>query len=306
MKKVTIIIVNWNGKKDTVHCLSSIAGMPLRGVTLETVVVDNGSTDESVAYLSKKFPWVTILTLPRNMGFTGGNNTGMRYAMGRGTDYLWLLNNDTILSSDAIRLTDAFSDSKVGIAGSKIYFASGHEYHADRYTKDELGKVFWYAGGRVDWDNMYASHRGVDEVDSGQYDEVCKTPFVTGCSMMIKREVVEAIGYLDDKYYLYLEDLDYGLRAKRAGFHLVYFPKSVLWHVNAGSSGGAGNPLHDYYITRNRLLVGLRYAPFRTKLALGRETWKFLVGGSPEKKRAVLDFFSGRWGKQYEPKKSKT
>lgn len=304
MKKITLVMVNWNGSRDTRESLSSLQRLKSSGVSLETVVVDNGSTDGSVARLSAEFPRVTILALDKNLGFTGGNNTGIRYAMSRGAEFVWLLNNDTIADPGALSLVEAFRDAHVGIAGSKIYFAPGHEYHKDRYAKNELGKVFWYAGGRIDWDNMYASHRGVDEVDAGQYDEVTETPFVTGCSMMIRRDVVEQIGVLDDKFYLYLEDLDYGLRAKARGFRLLYYPKSVIWHVNAGSSGGAGNPIHDYYITRNRLLVGMRYAPVRTKAALIREAVRLVTQGNPEKKKAVLDALFGRWGKQYEPKKA--
>ena len=121
--------------------------------------------------------------------------------------------------------------------------------------------------------------------------------------MMVRRDVVEQVGVLDDKFYLYLEDLDYGLRSKAAGFSLVYYPKSVIWHVNAGSSGGAGNPIHDYYITRNRLLVGMRYAPNRTKVALIREAWRLYFGSNAEKKKAVIDALLGKWGRQYESKK---
>lgn len=304
MKKISLVIVNWNGSADTANCLASIYKMRTPGVTLETIVVDNGSTDGSVAKISQAFPWVTILSMDRNLGFTGGNNTGIRYAMLHNADYIWLLNNDTTVHPEAVTLVDAFRDPHVGIAGSKIYFSPGHEYHKDRYTKNERGKVFWYAGGLVDWDNMYASHRGVDEVDTGQYDGVSETPFVTGCSLMIKRSVIEKIGQLDDAFYLYLEDLDYGLRAKSAGFRLVYYPSSVIWHVNAGSSGGAGSSIHDYYITRNRLLVGMRYAPLRTKLALLREAWWSMYGANKEKKRAVIDALLGKWGKQYEPKKN--
>lgn len=304
MKKVALIIVNWNGHKDTVRCLESVKNIHIpNGLTLETIVVDNGSTDESVKYLSKAYPQATVLTLHENLGFTGGNNVGIGYGMKRNADYIWLLNNDTIVDSHVLSLVEAFSDHAVGVAGSKIYFAPGHEYHKARYSKTEIGKVFWYAGGLVDWDNMYASHKGVDEVDVGQYDILTETPFVTGCSMMIKREVIEKIGMLDDRFYLYLEDLDFGLRAKEAGFRLVYFPQSKLWHVNAGSSGGAGNPIHDYYITRNRLWIGLRYAPLRTKFALLREAFRFLHHGNSIKKQAVKDFFLHKWGKQYEPKK---
>ncbi len=303
MSKVTIVIVNWNGIRDTIRCLESIERIKKQGIDLTTVVVDNGSTDGSVATLKKKFAWVVILALPRNLGFTGGNNAGMRYAISHGGDFVWLLNNDTLVHPDALRITKAFEDEAVGIAGSKIYFAPGHEYHRDRYKEADKGKVFWYAGGLVDWDNMYASHKGVDEVDHGQYDAVERTPFISGCSMMIRRAVIESIGYLDEKFYLYLEDLDYCLRAKKRGYELVYYPSSVIWHVNAGSSGGAGNPLHDYYITRNRLLVGWRYASLRTKLALVREGARFLLGANAVKRWAVWNALVGKWGKQYEPKK---
>jgi len=302
-RNVSIVIVNWNGKDDTVVALTSIKTMDKRGCELAVIVVDNGSTNDSVAVIKKAHPWVRLIETGTNLGFTGGNNVGMKAALCDGADFVWLLNNDIICHRDALCLVDAFEDESVGLAGSKIYFAPGKEYHRDRYTKSEQGNVFWYAGGLVDWDNMYASHRGVDEVDHGQYDETAKTPFITGCSMMIRRDVIETIGFLDDKFYLYLEDLDYCLRAQNAGFQTVYFPRSIIWHVNAGSSGGAGNPLHDYYLTRNRLLVGIRYAPLRTKLALVREAVRFVLGPSPVKRKAVLDAALGKFGNQYEPRK---
>ncbi len=307
MKKIVLVIVNWNGYIDTQKCLASITKLRIpENTSLETIIVDNGSTDISVQRLSNGFPWATILTLDENLGFTGGNNIGIQYAMKSGADYIWLLNNDTVVHQNALSLIDAFKDPTVGIAGSKIYFAPGHEFYASRYKKSQRGKVFWFAGGLIDWENMYASHKGVDEVDSGQYDQIVDTPFVTGCSMMIKREVVDRIGLLDDRFYLYLEDLDFGLRAKSQGFTLVYYPNSVIWHINAGSSGGVGNEIHDYYITRNRLWIGMKYAPIRTKFALFREAFRFLSERNTTKKMAVVDFFLHKWGKQYEPKKTVT
>lgn len=296
-------MVNWNGKDDTVVALSSLKKMDKYGNDVSVIVVDNGSTNDSVSVITKSHPWVTLIETGKNLGFTGGNNIGIKAAIKEGADFVWLLNNDIIAHKNALRILDAFEHNNVGLAGSKIYFAPGKEYHKDRYTKSERGKVFWYAGGLIDWDNMYASHRGVDEVDEGQYDKVEETPFITGCSMMIQREVIEKIGYLDDKFYLYLEDLDYCLHAKRAGYKRMYVPSSVIWHVNAGSSGGPGNPMHDYYLTRNRLLVGMRYASIRTKLALFRESLRFLAFGSRVKKKAVLDAFFCRFGNRYEPKK---
>ncbi len=301
--EVFVITVNWNRKSDTEACLSSLEKIEKCGVNLHVIVVDNGSADDSVASIRKKFPWVTLLPTGRNLGFTGGNNVGITYALRHQADFVWLLNNDTFVDTHVLNVLKAFGDPKVGIAGSKIYFAPGHEFHLTRYKENEQGRVFWYAGGLIDWRNMYASHRGVDEVDHGQYDREEGTSFVTGCSMMIRKSVFDRIGMLDDRYYLYLEDLDFCLRAKESGFSLRYVPSSILWHVNAGSSSRPGNPLQQYYITRNRLLIGRLYALKRTRFALFREALRFMVSGTPIQRKAVLDAFCNRFGNRFSIKK---
>ncbi len=299
MHRVAVIIVNWNGLEDTLTCLSSLAKLNTEDFKVDIIVVDNGSTDDSVRVIQKKFPKVTMLLSVENFGFTGGNNRGIWYARGLGYDYIWLLNNDTTVDANALReLATVLASDGVGIAGSKIYFAPGKEFHTNRYKDEERGNVLWYAGGLIDWGNMYASHRGVDEVDHGQYDKSQETEFITGCSMMIKREVFEHIGVLDDRYFLYLEDLDFSLRAKRAGYRLMYTPASHIWHSNAGSTDGAGSRLHEYYQTRNRILAGFHYAPLRTRLALFRESLRFLMLGTKTQKAAVKDAFSQNFGKQ--------
>lgn len=300
--KVAVIIVNWNGITDTIACLKSLEKVALGGNTLLTIVVDNGSTNDSVSVIKKQFPKVTLIENSTNLGFTGGNNVGMNYALEKNVDLIWLLNNDTIVDKNVLSFTKSFDDTSVGAAGCKIYFAPDHEYHHDRYTPGERGRVFWYAGGLVDWNNMYASHRGVDEVDHGQYDKEEETPFITGCSLVVRSDVVRTVGMLDDSYFLYLEDLDWNLRIQKAGWKTMYVPSSIVWHVNAGSSGRPGNPLHEYYFTRNRLLLGMRYAPFRTKFALAREGVRFMFMASAIRKKAVTDWMRGRFGKQYEPK----
>ncbi len=300
---VYVIIVNWNGKKDTEICLSSLRRIDKQRADVHVVVVDNGSSDDSIVSIQQKFPEVTVLPTGENLGFTGGNNVGIDYALKQNADFIWLLNNDTIVDGHVLSVLDAFDDHHVGICGSKIYFAHGHEFHHDRYKDSDRGRVIWYAGGLVDWANMYASHRGVDEVDSGQYDTREPTPFITGCSMMIRRDVLEKIGVLDDRYYLYYEDLDFCLRAKEAGFSLWYVPTSLLWHVNAGSSSRPGNQLQEYYQTRNRLLIGYLYASGRTKFALAREAVRFLLFGSAVKRQAVADALLGRFGNRFSLKK---
>lgn len=298
MKKVAVVIVNWNGKANTLNCLVSVSKLKTRNTKLETIVLDNGSTDGSVEAIQKNFPSVAIIQQTENLGFTGGNNSGIRKAVKDGADFIWLLNNDTFVDQNALEtLLESFAEDQVGITGSKIYFSPGSEFHKGRYKKAQQGKVLWYSGGVIDWANMYASHRGVDEVDHGQYDAMGQTPFVTGCSMMVKRDVFEKIGLLDDRYYLYLEDLDFCLRAKQKGFGLVYNPESIVWHNNAGSSG-SGSELHQYYMTRNRLLIGMKYAPVRTKLALIREGIGYLISGSAIRRKAIFDAFIGNYGKK--------
>ncbi len=292
-----VIIVTWNGKNQVTECLQSIYSAK-HDKDMHVFIVDNGSVDGTTNAVRKKFPQVTLIPLPKNLGFTGGNNVGIKQALRNGADYIWLLNNDTKIESNAFSITGAFTYPRVGIAGSKIYFAPGYEYHLDNYTKNQQGKVLWYAGGLIDWDNMYSSHRGVDEIDHGQYNAIGKTEFITGCSMMISKEVFEKIGFFDERFYLYLEDVDFCLRAKQMGYKLLYVPQSIIWHNNAGSSA-VGSQLHQYYMTRNRMLLGFRYAPVRTKVALLREAMRSFVTGPSVVKHAIKDWFLGRYGKQY-------
>lgn len=298
-KKAGIILVNWNGGKETLECLESINKLRVVDIEVITVVVDNASTDDSVIQIQKKYSKIKLLEERENVGFSGGNNRGIRYALDQGADYIWLLNNDTTVDPEAL-CSLIRSGGKKDIVGSKIYFARGREFHKNRYNSTDFGKVIWYAGGKIDWANMYGSHRGVDEVDVGQYEEGEETDFVSGCSLLIRREVIERVGMFDEKFFVYWEDLDFCLRAKDHGYKIYYEPKSVVWHKNASSTGGSGSRLHEYYQTRNRLLIGMRYAPVRTKLALIREAITMLIGREREKKQAVIDFILGRFGKKYE------
>lgn len=290
--------MNWNGNTDTRECLMSLENLKSQTSDFNIILVDNASQDNSVKDVQKEFPTVDIIRNNENLGFTGGNNIGIKRALDQGADLVWLLNNDTTIDKIALQaLVGSFDDVRVGIAGSKIYFSPGREFHKNRYKKSEQGNVLWYAGGVIDWQNMYASHRGTDEIDNGQYDIAEETPFVTGCSMMVKREVFEKVGLLDEKFFAYLEDLDFCLRAKQAGYKLIYVPRSIIWHKNAGSSG-VGSQLHQYYMTRNRLLVGMRYAQPRTKLALLREGIGYMIAGPAVRRKAIVDGLLGRYGKQ--------
>lgn len=293
MKKVAIIILHFNGTEDTLECLESVQKLDARRYTLNTIVVDNGSKERF------KNGEIKIIRNEENLGFAGGNNVGIEDALKDGADYIIILNNDTIVDKNLVNelVKTAESDEKIGIVVPKIYFAAGFEFHKDRYQKEERGRVIWYAGGIMDWQNVIGHHRGVDEVDHGQYDRQEDTELTSGCCMLMKREMFEKVGVFDERYYLYYEDSDLSVRAKREGFKIIYAPKAVLWHKNAGSAEGSGSALQDYYITRNRLIFGTRYAPLRSKLALIRESVGLLVTGRLWQKRGVLDFYLGRLGK---------
>ncbi len=301
MVKVSLIILNWNGLKMTREELDNVGKLDTKGLDATCVVVDNGSTDDSQEKLSSyklsnmryKFIETNV-----NLGYAGGNNFGLRYSFKKEFDYTILLNNDVILPKDIlIKLIDiAEKDPKIGLLAPKMYFAKGYEFHKDRYKKEDLGKVIWYAGGFIDWENVYSDHRGVDEVDRGQYDREEIIDAANGACLLIRNEVIGDIGYLRDKYFMYWEDADYCMRAKKAGWKVVYTPKTELWHKVAQSSG-IGSNLNDYFLTRNRLDFGLRYAPLKTKISLIKESLRFLVCGRPWQKIGVRDYYLGKWGK---------
>lgn len=298
MKKVAIVTINFNTTEDTKAFLRSVKRVKTTGFILETIVVDNGSKEIFTLNKDEKDE-VVLIRSERNTGFTGGNNIGIKEALKRDADYILMVNNDTTMDQNLINnlLEVLESDEKIGVTTPKIYFAKGHEFHKDRYTEKELGKVFWYAGGYTDWANVKSMHRGVDEVDHGQYDKVEPITFATGCCMLFKREVLEKVGLLDDRYFLYYEDADLNERITRAGYKIYYVPSAVLIHINAASTGGAGNPLQDYFITRNQMIFGMTYAPFRTKIALVRQSLRLLINGRPNQKKAIQDYYLRRFGK---------
>lgn len=297
MGKVFITTVSFNNNPETISFLESLEKVHKKDIQLFVVVIDNASKDKFKITSEFNNFKLKIIRSEENLGFSGGHNLGIKYALENGADFVIILNNDTILDSDfLVPLIDSLKN-KIGIVSPKIYFAKDYEFHKDRYRSRDLGKVIWYAGGIMDYKNIIGRHKGVDEVDIGQFDAISSMDFATGCCMAIKRDVFEKIGILDEKYFLYYEDNDFSQRAKSAGFSIIYQPKSVIWHKNAQSTGGSGSSVQDYYITRNRLLFGLKFVNFRQKAALIKESFKLLVGGRKWQRKGVLDFYLGRFGR---------
>lgn len=300
MISVYISILNYNGAEDTKKCLASLDMIRHEGLDVHVVVLDNGSKDQlKLDVSSYKQSDVILIQSKENKGFSGGHNDVMRYALDKGAEYIVLLNNDTTVHSNFLEelVKEAEKNEESGAFVPKIYFSKGQEYHADRYKDTERGKVIWYAGGKIDWDNIIGKHIGVDEVDNGQFQKKAETEFATGCCLLLKTAVIKKVGMFDTRYFLYYEDADLSMRIKKNGFSLMYVPESVIWHGNAKSAGGSGSILQDYFTTRNRLLFGFTYASNRTKFALFRESMRLLKNGREWQKKGVKDFLQRKFGK---------
>ena len=245
--KVFIVVLNWNGKEDTLACLESLRSVSY--TCSEVLMVDNASSDGTVESVRSKFPSVKVITNQANLRFAGGNNVGIDYAMQNGADYVVLLNNDTTVDPAFLSelVQTAESDSRIGMAGPKIYY----------YNEPER---IWFAGGKVEYWKGWVSHIGIREPDNGQYDTPRDVDYLTGCCMLVKREVIERIGKLDESFFIYGEDADWSLRAARAGYRLLFVPSSVIWHKVSASSGGNLSWFKNWNKLKGELRLMARYA----------------------------------------------
>lgn len=298
MDKTAVVILHYKDEENTRKCLDSLQKEYFRDSSFKIIVVCNELCNNFCLTLPRYYPQIHIVENKKNLGFAEGNNVGIRKALNFGCEYIVLLNNDTVVGPDLIKKLVSFAKSNIsiGLLSPKIYFAPGFEFHKNRYKEKDKGKVLWYGGGIIDWKNIYATHRGVDEVDKKQYDKGQETDFVTGCCMLIKKCVVDKIGFFDSKYFLYYEDVDYSIRTVRQGLKVVYYPKAHLWHKNASASGSPGSPLHVYYQTRNRLYFGYKYASLMTKKSLFFESLRMIMKDGIQRK-ACFDYYLGRMGK---------
>jgi GT2 family glycosyltransferase len=192
---------------------------------------------------------------------------------------------------------DLKKESKNALAVSKIYFAKGYEFFKESYFEKNLGRVIWYAGGIIDWENLFTFHFGIDEVDRGQFNQGFETEFATGCSFLIKREIVENFGLFNETYFLYYEDADLSQRLIKMGYKLIFSPTSLVYHLNGASSDGSGGKVQVYYQTRNRLFFFFKYGDWKIKLRTIKLALKFLLKGNKTEKQAVWHFFTINFGK---------
>ncbi|MDZ7269862.1 MAG: glycosyltransferase family 2 protein [candidate division KSB1 bacterium] len=228
---VWIVIVNWNGKADTLNCLAS-----LRRITYQphlVLVIDNASTDGSVAAIREAFPEVRILANARNERYARANNQGIELALAAGAEFVLLLNNDTEVAPDFLDhlVLAALFRREVGMVGPKIY------YH-------QQPQLIWFAGGKINWWSGRIYHLGLRQIDHASLAAPQAVDYLTGCALLVRRACVEKIGLLDEAYHMYAEDADWCQRARQAGFLCLYQPEARVWHKISASTSASYKIYH--------------------------------------------------------------
>lgn len=266
---VYVVVLNWNGWRDTVACVASLQKLDYPNLNL--LIVDNGSTDGSVEHIKKAMPAVELIQTGANLGFGGGCNVGIRFALERGADYLWLINSDATVDADALAamVRCAEKNPSFGAVGAVIYEA------------DQPEKIQLWGGGTV---NLWLG-RSRHRTAAGPLD------FISGASLLLRRDAVECVGLFDEAlFFMYWEDTDLSFRLRRAGWQLAVADDARVWHKQAASLGKR-NPLLDEYFSRSGVRFLQRYAPFplvSIVVMLGLRLAKRLFFGDIHRAMAVV------------------
>jgi GT2 family glycosyltransferase len=237
--EIFIIILNWNGKSDTLVCLNSIQS--LQYLYYKIIIVDNGSTDSSAHEIRALYPEMAIIETGQNLGYAEGNNVGIRYALEHDADYILLLNNDTTVAPDLLDqlVNAAQKDPDAGVFGATLLYMDKPD-------------TVWFAGAQwnaqtLTFDYPYQDQPLPDNLSSA-------TDYACGAALFFRAEVARSIGLLDARFFLVWEESDWCLKATRAGYRCKLAPSAYVWHKVGASFDGESSPLRQYFSYRNRLL----------------------------------------------------
>ncbi|HSW89028.1 MAG TPA: glycosyltransferase family 2 protein [Candidatus Saccharimonadales bacterium] len=235
---VFIIILNWNGLEDTIDCIDSVLKNDYSNYKI--VMVDNGSKDDSVVTLQRKYSKIPLIVNKENLGYAEGNNVGMQYALEQKAQYILFLNNDVTVDKKWLSTLVAYAEKhpEVGIVGPKIYYAKNPD-------------TIWFTEGKIDYDKGPFIHVGQGGKDTKENSIAKKVDYINGCSLLIKAAIVEKIGAFDKKYFAYVEDIDLNLRVQKLGYESHIVPDAKIWHIVSASTGGEANPFKEFLKARN-------------------------------------------------------
>ena len=288
MNEVSIITINYNGLNDTCALIDTI---PFDEYSLEVIVVDNASKEDEASVISERYPQVKVIRSNKNLGFAGGNNLGIKAALG---DYLFFVNNDTLFFRGArYEVQGAGIDSLIERLKSNPNI--GAVCPKIRFAWDDAPIQF--AGYTPLSSITIRNHPiGFGESDKGQYNEAHPTPYAHGAAMMVKKEVIEIAGLMPEDYFLYYEELDWSMMMRRAGYEIWYEPTFTIFHKESQATG-QNSPLRTFYITRNRLLFAKRNVNAPEKylsylylilIAGNKDMIKYFVQGKKDLAKAVF------------------
>ena len=242
MTMISVVILNFNGKRYLDKCLSALASQTCRD--FEVIVVDNGSTDGSAEHLRADFPWAKTIRSEENLGFAGGTNKGIRSASG---DYILTLNNDTWVDIQFIEhIIKPMFEKDVGMCASRMLFPDGRI--------NSTGICVSRSGAA--WD------RGMFERAEGQYDQEEEVFGPCAGAALYRKAMLEEIGLFDEDFFLYMEDVDLAFRGRLAGWKCIYVPEAVVYHHHGGTAG-FGSDLSVYYGNRNVIWYAIKDFPTR-------------------------------------------
>ncbi len=235
------VVLNWNGGEDTPRALTSLEG-------IETICVDNGSSDGSDAVVERDFPAVELIRAGENLGFAGGCNVGIRRALERGAEWVLLVNNDAVVEPGLAAALERAAAARpdAGLLACKVLFEDGATV---MYAGASFRAWLGYSGRRTGFGGPDRYH---ELVDVGRAD---------GAAMAVSRAAAERVGLLDERLFAYVEDVDWSLRMRAAGYAVVFVPDAVVRHKGSASTGGGASTANLYYSTRNTILVAERARP---------------------------------------------
>ena len=255
---VGVIVLNWNGTDDTLECLQSLQRLDYP--RYEIIVVDNGSRTSPRPQITEQFPAVSYIETGENLGYAGGNNFGIRYALQHGHDYVFVLNNDTLVEPDFLRTAVAVgqSDPRIAVVGIKIL------------AFEDPSRV-WVAYGQLTYRKGLVRLVGYYELNDGRFDTQQDVEWVPGTALLMRRAALEQIGLFDEQFFAYHEDVDWCTNAREHGWRVVYAPAAHILHKGHRSSGGKG------YVTPRQYLAGRNMVLFVRKHARWYQSLQFLM-----------------------------
>jgi len=265
LPQINVIIITWNNQEEITACLHSVQLQSYPNYKI--IVVDNHSSDATVKIITREFPQITLLKNLKNLYYTGGINTGIKFSeKSQPADYYLILNPDTILDPNLLSnlVNRAISDPLIGVVGPKIKFLP------------QNANLIYSAG--VDYDGfIIAAQIGHRQIDQGQFDESRDLNVIEGTCMLIKAAVIKKAGYFWEPLKMYSEDVEFCIRVKKAGFRVVYEPGALLYHELMKSTSQNKSINVKQLQKRNWLLIALRHYQWKSKLAMVK---RYLVSGS--------------------------